>query len=226
MNEMIGIYGIGWIDETGYGSVKKQIRTGLKDLTDPEVSGRRDLFSYPFKGFSRLDKTSKTACCAVALALKDAGMDYSQEHKHKTGIIGANPSGCLQSDVEYFKDYIENGRVMSRGNLFIYTLPSSPLGEAAIHFRLQGPLFYMFHRDHPESVLDTAAEMILLDEAPTMLAGVMNENDSIFFVLGRGLEPGTGILCGVEQARVILGQTVAPSTLAARFSTVNTGPHE
>ncbi|MGQ9499188.1 MAG: hypothetical protein ACUVQ6_02265 [Dissulfurimicrobium sp.] len=41
----------------------------------------------------------------------------------------------------YFRDYLDSGRRLARGALFIYTFPSSLLGEAAIHFGLKGPLF-------------------------------------------------------------------------------------
>ena len=64
--------------------------------------------------------------------------------------------GSLQSDLEYFRDYLEGGRTLSRGNLFIYTLPSSPLGEAAIHFGLLGPLLYAASEGNAlTAVLDT-----------------------------------------------------------------------
>jgi len=42
-----------------------------------------------------------------------------------------------------FLDYVQAGRKLGRGSLFIYTLPSSPLAEAAIHFGLQGPVLYI-----------------------------------------------------------------------------------
>jgi len=50
--------------------------------------------------------------------------------------------GAVAANAAYFKDFVDCGRTMGRGNLFIYTLPSSPLAEASIHFGLQGPLLY------------------------------------------------------------------------------------
>ena len=79
---------------------------------------------------------------AVALALRDAGIEYSARNKQDTGIIATSGAGSLQSDLDYYADFVKNGRTLSLANLFIYTLPSSPLGEAAIHFGLTGPLLF------------------------------------------------------------------------------------
>lgn len=59
------------------------------------------------------------------------------------GLIGTNRAGSLEANRLYFSDYLQAGRVLARGNLFVYTLPSSPLAEAAIHFGFQGPMLYM-----------------------------------------------------------------------------------
>jgi 3-oxoacyl-[acyl-carrier-protein] synthase II len=81
--------------------------------------------------------------------MKDAGFSCIPQKKQDIGIVGASDSGSMQSDIDYFKDYLDCGRTLSRGNLFIYTLPSSPLGEAAIHFGLQGPLLYAASAENP-----------------------------------------------------------------------------
>ncbi len=181
---MISISGIGWTVGEGKGcTIKGFPLHGIGGGGAVEPPGK-EIFSFPFKNFGRLDPVSRMAGYAVALALKDAGIEYSQERKLDMGIIGTNASGSLDSDVRYFRDYLESGRTISRGNLFIYTLPSSPLGEAAIHFGLQGPLFYMTGTGDPlKLIMDAAAETMLLDNVPAMLAGVFEEDAAICFVL-------------------------------------------
>ena len=216
---MINICGIGWIDKEGYGSVMNGMRFNYKDSSTGRTLSVKEIFSYPFKNFGRLDNISRLTCCAVALALKDAGIKYSPDHKQDIGIICTNKSGSLQSDIHYFRDYIESGRTLSRGNLFIYTLPSSPLGEASIHFGLQGPMLYVTSADKSlQTALDTASEMILLDESPAMLAGLAEEDKAVYFVLAADPDSGQNVLCDITQARTILDKDMNFSKMIKEFS--------
>jgi 3-oxoacyl-(acyl-carrier-protein) synthase len=142
---------------------------------------------------------------AISLALQDAGIEYSPTDKQDIGIVGTNSEGSLQSDIEYFRDYLAGGRTLSRGNLFIYTLPSSPLGEAAIHFGLRGPVAYIASENHAlTAVLDMADEMILANETPDMLAGTAEAEEAIFFVLARDHGGDRQVLCDLEEARTLV----------------------
>jgi len=179
------ISGIGWISKKKYGCIKKGIR---KDYTDVKSLCLKlqseSVFSYPVKSFGRFDVASKMACCAGALALYDAGVKYSKKYKQDIGIIGTNADGCLKSNLNYFKDYVQTGRKLARGNLFIYTLPSSPLAEASIHFGFQGPLLYiMFPQKQVPSLLQYAEGIISRREASTVLAMKVNEEKAVCFVL-------------------------------------------
>lgn len=178
------IYGIGWLTSEGYGC----IRSGYRSLFNPCGGDRlfkKNAFSHPFKNFGRLDPVSKMTAYAVALALQDAGIEYGPGKKQDLGIVTTNASGSLQADFAYFKDYVESGRTLSRGNLFIYTLPSSPAGEAAIHFGLRGPLLYVGGGDNSVlQALDTASHIVRGREAPAMLAGMAEPDEALFFVIG------------------------------------------
>jgi len=144
------------------------------------------LFSYPVKGFGRFDRVSQMTCCVTALAFHDAGMSYAQDRKQDIGILGTNSHGCLQSNLDYFKDFVANGRTLGRANFFVYTLPSIPMSEAAIHFRCQGPLLYMtFPREPVASLLGQADGMILRGESKAMLAVRASEEDAQCFMMRR-----------------------------------------
>ena len=90
-------------------------------------------------------------------------------------------------------------------NLFIYTLPSSPIGEAAIHFGFLGPVLYAAGDGSALSaVLDMANEMVLAGEAPVMLAGKAEADEAMFFVLRRERGQEGSVLCDVAEARALV----------------------
>lgn len=219
----ISLYGIGWIHTDGYGCIMKEIQSSYVDKQNHSLL-RKELFSYPFKNFGRLDALSKMTCYAVALALQDAEMHYSAGQKQDIGIIGTNASGSLQSDIDYFQDYLNSGRTLSRGNLFIYTLPTSPLAEASIYFGLQGPLLYATSPDGSlASILAMATEMILLEEIPVMVAGMAEEDEAIYCVLMRGAAANQNALCDVDKAIEIVRNTGTISEIIEEFSTFRKG---
>lgn len=199
---MIVITGIGWITQKAYGSVIRKLR---RDYTDTKSLHshlqHESVFLYPVKNFGRFDAVSKMTCCAGALSLRDAGITYSERHKQDMGILGTNTVGCLQSNVRYFMDYVESGRTLARGNLFIYTLPSSPLAEAAIYFGCQGPLLHItFQHKQVSSLLRYAERMILCGETKTMLAVKTDENEAVCFVLKREEDVSTRSVFSLENA--------------------------
>jgi len=182
---MISVTGIGWLNRKKYGCVIGKVEKRHEGIDSLYSSFKREsLFSYPVKNFSRFDTISKITCFCTALALKDAGISYSAGQKKNIGIFGANDSGCLESNIDYFKDYIESGRILARGNLFIYTLPSIPLAEAAIHFGLSGPLVHISFNDGKiSSLLSFAGKNILEGDTPSILAVKAEEIDAVCFVL-------------------------------------------
>ncbi|MEW6599910.1 MAG: beta-ketoacyl synthase N-terminal-like domain-containing protein [Nitrospirota bacterium] len=198
---MISVTGIGWIDGKEYGSIFKNMRASYKEGAFPKDK----IFPFSYKHIGRLDNVSRLTCAAVALALKDAGIECAPGHKHDAGIISTNSSGSIETDMLYFRDYLESGRTLSRGNLFIYTLPSSPSGEAAIYFGLQGPLLYITGGScHTCDALKTAAGMVLDNEASVMLAGTAEEGRAIYFVLKA--EDAGASLCGHDDAVKVLNK--------------------
>jgi len=79
----------------------------------------------------------------AGMVLRDAGYEFLSEKMPETGIICVDGVGSHQANKEYFRDYVDSGRVLGRGNLFIYTLATSAAAEAAIACGLKGPLQYL-----------------------------------------------------------------------------------
>jgi 3-oxoacyl-[acyl-carrier-protein] synthase II len=195
----IFVQGIGWVTGEGYGGIAGGLRRQFMPGESAGSLARLGIFSHPFRNFGRLDGISKLTVSAVALALRDAGVDYAPTLRQDTGIIGTSSEGSLVSDGNYFRDYLDNGRTLSRGNLFIYTLPSSPLGEAAIHFGLVGPLLYVAgNKGSLAPVLEMAGEMLAAGETDRVLAGLAGDGEALYMLLGR--ENGGGTLCALDDA--------------------------
>lgn len=213
----ISVRGIGWLTETGYGSVRLGVQHHFAPGEGIHSLAKSGIFSQPFKNFGRLDGMSRLTVSAIALALCDAGIEYSPDGKQDIGIIGTSYEGSLKSDTNYFRDFIENGRTLSRANLFIYTLPSSALGEAAIHFGLTGPLFYATGVNDPcAELLDMAAEMVVAREADRMLVGKIVGEEVLYFVIDSNQDDR--VFCSLIEARLIVEATHEISDILRHLS--------
>lgn len=212
----ISINGIGWLSTNGFGMIATGHMVAFAPGETSRTVARDAFFQHPVKNFGRIDQASRVTLIAVSLALRDGGIDSSSRQKRAIGIVGTNSDGSLASDLDYYRDYVENGRKLSRANLFIYTLPSSPLGEAAIHFGLTGPLLYTLDRESSaSSALTMAAGLVADGSAPMMLAGRMEGDEAICLLLG---PPGERSLCTVDEAAAILGEDSDIDSMAARFA--------
>ena len=156
----IAIRGLGWITDSAYGRLRQGESRSYAGRTTARLVGSVDaLFQRKIENFGRFDPISRMTCYACALALQDAG--FSTIENDDTGIVSVAFTGSLEANRAYFADYAGAGRVLARGNLFVYTLPSSPISEAAIHFGFHGPLFAMVTaRDPLGRGLDAARSML------------------------------------------------------------------
>ena len=217
MTDRIDVRGIGWIDGSAYGCVGRDVRI-LGRGKDPLRSlwKGEEYFSYPIKNFGRFDRLSRLACGAVALAAKDAGIEYGEGRKQGLGLLGTNPEGSLRGNIAYFDDYVRCGRTLGRGNLFLYTLPSSPLAEAAVHFGFQGPVLYVGGPDGALGDLMTAAAgMVRRGEAPAVLVLDLRATEAVCLALAP--ESGESRVCGLSEARRVVGDGMAPAQVVAGF---------
>ena len=166
------IKGCGWVREDQCGCDRKSLQWQYDDVRSLCAQLLKDaVLAYPIKNLARFDEPSCLITLSVALALHDADILYADGKKQEIGILGTNPDGALASNIAYFRDYVEHGKKLARGNLFIYTLPTSPLAEVAIHFGLQGPLLYLRDPENPEERLLAHAKLMIQNkEAHTLLA--------------------------------------------------------
>lgn len=97
----------------------------------------------PPKNLGRFSAEARLAYRAVERALRAAGLDPVRDSALRVGAIACGPAGSDAANREYFSDYVKSGRTLARGQLFVYTLPTSVAAECAIACRLTGPLAYV-----------------------------------------------------------------------------------
>ncbi len=100
------------------------------------------------------------AMLGATAALFDAGIPPSD----RIALIGAGTDGSRTENLVYFQDYTEHGRDGGRGQLFVGTLPTTPLCEAAIALSLHGPAFYL-DTNGDRGQLNQELELTLADPA-------------------------------------------------------------
>jgi 3-oxoacyl-[acyl-carrier-protein] synthase II len=191
------VTGVGWVNGTGMGCGRDRTFFASQDEVLPKIS-RNDIFHKPFPHFGRLDRYSRLGIAAIALALKDAGMNEWEE-KRNIAVIASTVYGCLNADGDYFDTVMVEGGRLSSPNLFAYALPNTYLGEAAIHFGLTGTTFVINESSLSGiSCLNIAMESITNGEYETVIMGICDAGSppslemrghvipcALFFVLQR-----------------------------------------
>jgi 3-oxoacyl-[acyl-carrier-protein] synthase II len=178
----VTVRGIGWLDGQTWGTVLRPQRVSYGGEAGVPPWKQTELFAGGVRNLGRFDRATRMTLCACALALNDAGV---MAPEGTVGLIGTNAAGSLEANRAYFSDYLQAGRVLARGNLFIYTLPSSPLAETAIHFGLQGPLLFVgFPGGSVSDVLQAGVDLMDGD-ATGMLVVHADETAGIAFLLNR-----------------------------------------
>jgi 3-oxoacyl-[acyl-carrier-protein] synthase II len=89
-----------------------------------------------------MDGYSRLGLSAIALALKDAGLENWVELRN-ISVMASTVYGCLETDAAYYDTVRPEGGRLASPNLFAYTLANTFLGEAAIQFGLTGAGFVL-----------------------------------------------------------------------------------
>jgi 3-oxoacyl-[acyl-carrier-protein] synthase II len=131
----------------------------------------KEIFRVPCQRFNRMDAFTQYSMVAIAFALRDAGLE-EWDQKRPIGITASSAYGCLDTDIRYYNTVMPQNGALASPQMFAYTLASSFLGEAAIHFGLDGPSYVLNERprDH-RMCLMTALLSLSAGECDTLLAG-------------------------------------------------------
>jgi 3-oxoacyl-[acyl-carrier-protein] synthase II len=165
------ITGMGWVNSSGLGR-------GRRAVYQPGIPGAlikfssKQVFPNPLPRFGRMDRYSRLGLAAIALALRDAGLEEWTELRN-ISIINSTVYGCLETDADYYDTVMPEGGRLASPNLFAYTLSNTFLGEAALQFGLSGPSFVL----HEETLsgltgLHMAMETLAAGLSPAALVGI------------------------------------------------------
>ena len=102
------------------------------DQDGPAAITRPQVLDSPYRAFGKLNLPDKLAFSAASLTLREC----SVADPDTTGIFLAIPGGSVSTDCLY-RQSIEDGAPSPA--LFSATLPSSPVTDIAIYYRLKGP---------------------------------------------------------------------------------------
>ncbi len=163
------IRGGGWFSSGGWGCVL-HAKDGLRGDAAPGVvpAALADRFSPP-RNWGRYSPAVQAAYFAAALARLDAGAATDAGERF-VGIAATGPGVLLEDNLSYFRDYVEAGRTLGRGALFIYTLPTSAAAEIAIAMGLRGPLLHIREAGPGWApALETAGDLLGKGDADAMI---------------------------------------------------------
>lgn len=187
------LLGLGWIDAGAYGCGRSGLRVAFGErATHHDIARQDGLFSKLPQNFRRFAPEAKLVCGACALALGDAGLHGLDDRDNPDiGLLYSNNAGCDRANREYFADFVGCGRKLGRGAFFVFTLPSSPLAGASIHYRLRGPVAYFGFPQRPlPRLIELAADMLAGAEASRMLVTAGDERRAVCCLLDPGGEGG------------------------------------
>lgn len=157
------------------------------DLSD--LSQASALIGVPVKNFGRMTLESRYCLCAASMA-KETAKWTSASHP-EIGLVAAGYAGVIEADRQYYTDYLVNGRSIGRGNLFIYTLPTSAAGEVAIPLKLTGPMLHVQGDAKPVgTILRTALRLVADKEADGILALWSDLDAAVCFAVSNSPCPG------------------------------------
>ena len=147
----------------------------------------KEIIPRELNDFKRMSLKSKQAVIGAALALHDG--DNERQNNDKFALLSSDKSCCESENRRYFADYVKYGRVMGRGNLFVNTLPTTPLAEVSMAFALRGPLYYVASLSHPLQTLLQEADLLLeLGEAEQVMTVLDNSDSMNIFIFTAGEE--------------------------------------
>jgi hypothetical protein len=181
--------------QTGKDFVSATTETG-----NVELITLNKCFKRKFKNFGRLDKMSKAIAYALAPLLEKYGYYQKELKKNTIHLFFSSEEACNHSDREYFNDFIQYGETAGRANKFLYTLPTSPLGEASVHFGLTGRILFFSTTKNDFNTLFRLLHNSLTAstvEAECALGGigrfVDNDPEVIFFLVHKKLADSSSL---------------------------------
>ncbi|MEO8582165.1 MAG: hypothetical protein ABI415_00135 [Flavitalea sp.] len=116
---------------------------GNKDVNLPGfLLSAYEHFEFKYPKFYKMDNLSKLGWLAAEVLLKQ-GFHTSHYHPDDIGVVLANSSSSLDTDIKYF----QTTQTIASPALFVYTLPNIMIGEICIRHNFKGENgFFIFEQ--------------------------------------------------------------------------------
>ena len=124
-----------------------------------------------YRKFYKMDDLSKLGFITT-LFLTRSVEGFSEFPPESKGIIMANRSSSLDTDIHYCRNVEEVGDREASPAIFVYTLPNVMLGEICIYWKMKGENTFFIQREFDKDFLMQYAEI------------VMNEQDLHYCIMG------------------------------------------
>lgn len=135
---MMRISGGYWISGAQCGFLNRTPKPFVASSEPPHVPELADMGIQKAPArWGRFDAFARLGFAAVALALADA--DQETNAAATAGLVIASATETLANDESFYATTIEQNGLLASPQLFSYTLPTTLIGECAIHFGLRGP---------------------------------------------------------------------------------------
>lgn len=139
-----------------------------EDQEGPADIRRAQVLDRPYPAFGRLSLSDRLAFSAASILFAHAG-DWNAD---TTGICAGVPFGSLSTDARYMESVVQG---FPSPALFSATLPSSPVTEVAIYYKIKGPNRTWAHGGSAGvCALDSAVRLLELGKAKHALVMYLN----------------------------------------------------
>jgi 3-oxoacyl-[acyl-carrier-protein] synthase II len=209
------LVGLAWATASGLGvaTAGGAVERALPPMDNPDA-----FFTGGYRNWGRVAPQARRLACALEAGFAELRLDGQARRRAGWGIFGMNTAGCHAENTAFFRDYVENGRSLARGGLFVHTLPSTPVAEASIHFGLRGPVCHFVDPALDFSRLVDWACATMAEEGVAGMVVVSIEDDLALcaFLRAAGVD-GSGAGMGWADAVVAAIPGAAPRGWLARF---------
>ncbi len=167
--EHVYIQSFAAIHSTGmYSSAHGHVPWNEEQGGSPLDVQRKQVYDKLHTGFGKLNAPDKLAFSSAALLLSG----FDEYNGDKTGISIGTAYGSFSTDMRYMESLAAG---FPSPAYFSATLPSSPVAEVAILFKLKGPNRVLVSSTSPGfSALDNAIRILALKKADAMVVILVN----------------------------------------------------
>lgn len=116
-----------------------------------------------YRKFYKMDDLSKLGFIATAYLTRNI-KDFTEFQPEKKGIVMANRSASLDTDINYRRNLDEVGEQEASPAIFVYTLPNVMLGEICIYWKMKGENTFFIQREFDKSFLMQYAEIMMSEQ--------------------------------------------------------------